>query len=73
MSKQEAFNEMCYLKDQIEECADQIRMIMRESFPDQYASGDAYQVFSCVSNSNPYDISIESLLESISEENEEVY
>ena len=73
MSKQDAFEEMCELKQQIEDAADQLRMIMREEFPDQYHQGDAYGVFDCTGSSNPYDVTIEQLLESISEENEEIY
>ena len=73
MSKQEAFEEIRELKQQIEESAEQLRLIMREEFPDQYHQGDAYGVFDCVGSSNPYDVTIESLLDGIVEENEEIY
>ena len=73
MTKQEAFNEMCIIKDMMEEHASELRSIMREVFPDQYQQGAAYEVFNVTGSSNPYDVSIESLLESIAEENEEVY
>lgn len=68
MSKQEAFEEMCQLKAMIEEYAYELRSIMREEFPDQFDQGKAYGVFDCTSSSNPYDVSIESLLESIAED-----
>ena len=73
MTKQEAFNEMCIIKDMMEEHASELRSIMREVFPDQFEQGAAYQVFDVTGSSNSYDVTIESLLESIAEENEEVY
>ena len=73
MTKQEAFEEMCQLKAMIEEHADELRSIMREEFRDQFDQGSAYGVFDCTGSTNPYDVSIESLLESIAEENEEIY
>ena len=73
MTKQEAFNEMCIIKDMMEEHASELRSIMREVFPDQYQQGAAYQVFDVTGSSNSYDVTIESLLEAIAEENEAVY
>ena len=73
MSKQDSFEEMCELKQQIEDAAEQLRLIMREEFPDQYQQGDAYGVFNCTGSSNPYDVTIESLLDGIAEENEVIY
>jgi len=73
MSKQEAFEEMCIIKNMMEEHASELRSIMRKLFPDQFYLGSAYDVFDITGSSNPYDVTIESLLESISEENEEIY
>ena len=73
MTKQEAFEEMCIIKDMMEEHASELRSIMREVFPDQFEQGAAYGVFDVAGSSNSYDVTIESLLESISEENEEIY
>lgn len=73
MTKQEAFNEMCIIKDMMEEQASELRSIMREVFPDQFEQGAAYEVFDITGSSNSYDVTIESLLESIAEENEEIY
>jgi len=70
MSKQEAFEEMCQLKAMIEEHADELRSIMREEFRDQFDQGSAYGVFDCTGSSNPYDVTMESLLESIAEDEE---
>ena len=68
MSKQEAFEEMCQLKAMIEEHADELRSIMREEFRDQFDQGSAYGVFDCTGSSNRYDVTIETLLESIAED-----
>ena len=73
MTKQEAFNEMCIIKEMMEEQAGELRSIMREAFPDQFEQGAAYEVFDVTGSSNSYDVSIESLLEAIAEENEEIY
>ena len=66
--KQEAFEQMCELKAMIEEHADELRSIMREEFPDQFDQGSAYGVFDCTSSSNRCDVTIETLLESIAED-----
>ena len=66
--KQEVFEEMCMLKAMIEEHADDLRRLMREEFRDQWEQGKAYGVFDCTGSSNPYDVTIETLLESIAEE-----
>lgn len=66
--KQEVFEEMCQLKAMIEEHADELRSMMRSEFPDQFEQGKAYGVFDCTGSSNPYDVTIETLLESIAED-----
>lgn len=68
MSKQEAFEQMCQLKAMIEDHAYELRSIMREEFRDQFDQGSAYGVFDCTSSSNRYDVTIETLLESIAED-----
>ena len=68
MSKQEVFEEMCMLKSMIEEHADELRSLMRSEFRSQFEQGSAYGVFDCTGSSNSYDVTIDSLLESIAEE-----
>ena len=68
MTKQEAFEEMCSIKETLMEHADELRSIMREVFPDHFEQGRAYEAFDVASSSNPHNVTIESLLESIAEE-----
>ena len=56
------------LVDKIEELGDELRAQFREHFPDKYERLDAYGAFELTHSRNPYDITIQSEMESLGEE-----
>lgn len=74
MSKQEALDRLEEIQEQLEELGREAAMIFAEHFPRQHQTGDAYGAFTFGSSWNSYNTTLETLIESARQgEEEEVY
>ena len=62
MSSGEAVVELNYYMDKLQEISDEVKQIMRQTFPDEYNRGVAYGAFDFGSSSNKYDTTFEAIL-----------
>ena len=68
MTNQQQVEALMRLQDilcELDDLGNEAAAIMREHFPESYASGDAYGVFSFGSSGNRYDTTLASLIEGI--------
>ena len=65
MSPGEAVTELNFLMDELQNLSGEVKQIMRQTFPDEYRRGDAYGAFDFGSSRNQYDITFESILDSL--------
>lgn len=71
MSKQEALYRLEEIQEQLEELGREAAMIFQQEFPSQYQQGDAYGAFTFGSSWNSYDTTLDSLIESAKQGEEE--
>jgi len=65
MSSGEAVVELNYYMDKLQEISDEVKQIMRQTFPDEYNRGVAYGAFDFGSSSNKYDTTFEAILDDL--------
>ena len=65
MSPGEAVTELNFLMDELQNISGEVKQIMRQTFPDEYTRGDAYGAFDFGSSRNQFDITFESILDSL--------
>ena len=68
LAEGDAMIEIQTLVDKIEELGNELRAQFREHFPDEYERLDAYGAFELTHSRNPYDITIQHVIESLEEE-----
>ena len=68
LAEGDAMVEIQDLVDKIEELGDELKAQFREHFPSAYKRLDAYGAFELTHSRNPYDITIQSEMESLEEE-----
>jgi len=64
MSKQEALYRLEEIQAELEELGREAAMIFQQEFPDQYSTGEAYGAFTFGSSWNSYNTTLETLIES---------
>lgn len=64
----DAMIEIQGLVNKIEELGDELKAQFREHFPSAYERLDAYGAFELTHSRNPYDITIQRVMESLEEE-----
>ena len=69
--KQEAFDELQMIMDQLYELSDQAKMIFRNNFPTEYRRLDAYGALDFGTSSNRYDVTLEGALENLDMEDDD--
>tara|TARA_R100001509_G_scaffold47263_1_gene25568 strand:- start:48 stop:503 length:456 start_codon:yes stop_codon:yes gene_type:complete len=72
MSPGEAVTELNFLMDELQNLSGEVKQIMRQTFPDEYTRGDAYGAFDFGSSRNQYDITFESILDSLASVGDEM-
>ena len=72
MSPEEAVVELNYLMDELQNISGEVKQIMRQTFPDEYRRGDAYGAFDFGSSRNQFDITFESILDSLASVGDEM-
>ena len=72
MSPGEAVTELNFLMDELQNLSGEVKQIMRQTFPDEYRRGDAYGAFDFGSSRNQYDITFESILDSLASVGDEM-
>ena len=70
-NKQEAFDELQMIMDQLYELSDQAKMIFRNNFPSEYDRLDAYGALDFGTSSNRYDVTLEGTLENLDMEDDD--
>lgn len=70
-NKQEAFDELQMIMDQLYELSDQAKMIFRNNFPGEYSRLDAYGALDFGTSSNRYDVTLEGTLENLDMEDDD--
>ena len=70
-NKQEAFDELQMIMDQLYELSDQAKMIFRNNFPTEYRRLDAYGALDFGTSSNRYDVTLEGTLENLDMEDDD--
>jgi hypothetical protein len=70
-NKQEAFDELQMIMDQLYELSDQAKMIFRNNFPGEYRRLDAYGALDFGTSSNRYDVTLEGTLENLDMEDDD--
>ena len=70
-NKQEAFDELQMIMDQLYELSDQAKMIFRNNFPTEYRRLDAYGALDFGTSSNRYDVTLEGALENLDMEEDD--
>ena len=71
MSKYEAQDRLLEILQEVKDLGNEARSLFLEYFPDLAATGDAYGAFSLGSSWNRYDTTLESLIESTEDYEEE--
>lgn len=66
--KANALYELESLIGEIDVIANQCRSIIRDNFPEELSRCDAYQVFSFAESSNPYDVTLQKVIDDLWEE-----
>ena len=72
MSPGEAVTELNFLMDELQNLSGEVKQIMRQTFPDEYRRGDAYGAFDFGSSRNQYDVTFESILDSLASVGDEM-
>ena len=72
MSPGEAVTELNFLMDELQNLSGEVKQIMRQTFPDEYTRGDAYGAFDFGTSGNQYDITFESILDSLASVGDEM-
>ena len=67
-NRDEAMDEIRDVVDKIEALGDELRDLVQQHLPDEYERLDAYGAFELTHSRNPYDITIQSEMESLEEE-----
>ena len=70
-NKQEAFDELQMIMEQLYELSDQAKMIFRNNFPGEYRRLDAYGALDFGTSSNRYDVTLEGALENLDMEDDD--
>ena len=70
-NKQEAFDELQMIMEQLYELSDQAKMIFRNNFPGEYRRLDAYGALDFGTSSNRYDVTLEGTLENLDMEDDD--
>ena len=70
-NKQEAFDELQMIMEQLYELSDQAKMIFRNNFPTEYRRLDAYGALDFGTSSNRYDVTLEGALENLDMEDDD--
>ena len=70
-NKQEAFDELQMIMEQLYELSDQAKMIFRNNFPGEYRRLDAYGALDFGTSSNRYDVTFEGALENLDMEDDD--
>ena len=70
-NKQEAFDELQMIMEQLYELSDQAKMIFRNNFPREYSRLDAYGALDFGTSSNRYDVTLEGTLENLDMEDDD--
>ena len=70
-NKQEAFDELQMIMEQLYELSDQAKMIFRNNFPGEYDRLDAYGALDFGTSSNRFDVTLEGTLENLDIEEED--
>ena len=72
MSPGEAVTELNSYMNDLEDISAAVSRIMQQTFPDEYRRGDAYGAFDFGSSRNQYDITFESILDSLASVGDEM-
>ena len=72
MSPGEAVVELNSYMNDLEDISAAVSRIMQQTFPDEYRRGDAYGAFDFGSSRNQYDITFESILDSLASVGDEM-
>lgn len=70
-NKQEAFDELQMIMEQLYELSDQAKMIFRNNFPGEYRRLDAYGALDFGTSSNRFDVTLEGTLENLDMEDDD--
>ena len=70
-NKQEAFDELQMIMEQLYELSDQAKMIFRNNFPREYSRLDAYGALDFGTSSNRFDVTLEGTLENLDMEDDD--
>ena len=70
-NKQEAFDELQMIMEQLYELSDQAKMIFRNNFPGEYDRLDAYGALDFGTSSNRFDVTLEGTLENLDIEDDD--
>ena len=65
MSPEEAVTELNYYMDELQNISSKVKRIMQQTFPGEYRRGDSYGAFDFGSSRNQFDITFESILDSL--------
>jgi len=64
MSKQEALYRLEEIQQELDDLGNEAARIFKQNFPDQYSTGEAYGAFTFGSSWNSYNTTLETLIES---------
>ena len=70
-NKQEAFDELQMIMEQLYELSDQAKMIFKNNFPREYSRLDAYGALDFGTSSNRFDVTLEGTLENLDMEDDD--
>ena len=73
MSKYEAMDRLVQIQEELRKFGNEAASLFSEYYPSQYKSGDAYGAFTFGTSWNSYNTTLETLIESAQNEDEEEY
>ena len=73
MSKYQAQDRLVEIQQELQDLGREARSLFQEYFPQLVAQGDAYGAFTFGKSHNPYDTTLEKLIEATEEDYEEEY